>query len=92
MTIIKNEKINEHLKGLEGWELRDKEIHTNFKRKDFIDSIGFVSRIALLAERADHHPDILVQYNKVDITLSTHSEGGVTEKDIKLAGEIEEVK
>ena len=92
MAILEKEKINEHLKNLEGWEFRDKEIHKNFKRKDFVDSIGFVSRIALLAERADHHPDIMVRYNKVDITLSTHSEGGVTEKDIKLAGEIEEVK
>ena len=50
---------------------------------------GFVNKVALLSEMADHHPDILIRWNKVSITLSTHSEGGITEKDVSLAGEIE---
>ncbi len=52
--------------------------------------MGFVTKVGILAERVDHHPDILIEYSKVTITLSTHSEGGLTEKDFSLAGEIEE--
>ena len=92
MTVLQENEIKDKLKDLDGWEVDGNKIKKMFKRKNFVDSIGFVSQIALLAERADHHPDILVQYNKVNITLSTHSEGGITEKDINLAGEIEQVK
>jgi 4a-hydroxytetrahydrobiopterin dehydratase len=92
MTVLADNDIKDKLKKLDGWKLDGNAIKKEYKRKDFVDSIGFVSKIALLAERADHHPDLLVQYNKVNITLSTHSEGGVTEKDLNLAGEIEQVK
>lgn len=92
MTVLADNDIKDKLKKLDGWKLEGNAIKKEYKRKDFVDSIGFVSKIALLAERADHHPDLLVQYNKVNITLSTHSEGGVTEKDLNLAGEIEQVK
>lgn len=51
--------------------------------------MGLVNKIALLSERADHHPDLLIRWNKVSVALSTHSEGGITEKDLSLAGEIE---
>ena len=60
-----------------------------FKFPSFRDSIVFVNRIATLADEADHHPDILVQYKKVHITLSTHSAGGITEKDLKLAEQLD---
>ena len=53
--------------------------------------MGFVTKVAILAESVDHHPDILIEYSKVTITLSTHSEGGLTEKDFNLASEIEDV-
>jgi 4a-hydroxytetrahydrobiopterin dehydratase len=52
--------------------------------------MGFVNRVAEAAEAADHHPDIKISYNKVKMSLSTHSEGGVTEKDFELAGKIDE--
>ena len=51
--------------------------------------MGLVNKIALLSERADHHPDLLIRWNKVSVALSTHSEGGITEKDLSLAEEIE---
>ncbi len=54
-----------------------------------MDAIGFVNRIAQAAEKAGHHPDITINYNVVSIALSTHSEGGVTEKDFELAKEID---
>jgi len=52
---------------------------------DFSDSMGFVTRVALAAEKADHHPDIDIRWNRVSLTLSTHSEGGLTQKDLDLA-------
>ena len=89
MPLLNDTQISENLSGLEGWERSGNEIVKSYKLKDFIASIGFVNKIAILAEKADHHPDILIQYSSVKITLSTHSEGGITEKDFNLAAEIE---
>ena len=91
MALLTDADIEERLKGLNGWEHKSGEIAKLYKLKNYIESVGFVNKAALLAERADHHPDILLQYNKVTITLSTHSEGGITDKDINLAAEIEGV-
>ena len=60
-------------------------IHKSFKFKDFIEAFGFMSQSALIAEKMDHHPEWANVYNKVEVTLTTHSAGGVTEKDIILA-------
>ena len=70
---------------LSGWELKDGQISKLYKFKDFLEAMVFVSRVAQLAEAQDHHPDILIRYNKVTLTLSTHSAGGLTEKDFALA-------
>jgi 4a-hydroxytetrahydrobiopterin dehydratase len=67
------------------WERRGTEIRRTFEFKGFPGSIGFVNRVARAAERSDHHPDIDVRWNKVTLALSTHSEGGITEKDFSLA-------
>lgn len=91
MALLSDADIQERLKGLDGWERKGNEIAKLYKLKNYIESVGFVNKTALLAERADHHPDIILQYNKVTITLSTHSEGGLTEKDFNLAAEIEGV-
>ena len=89
MALLNDTEINNNLANLNGWERSGNEIVKSFKLSNFIASIGFVNKIATLAEKADHHPDILIQYSTVKITLSTHSDGGLTEKDFKLAGEIE---
>lgn len=89
MALLSQNEIDEKLKGLEGWEQSNSEISKKFTNKDFVGSIGFVTRVAVLAEKADHHPDILIEYKNVTLTLSTHSEGGLTEKDFNLAGQIE---
>lgn len=89
MALLNETEINNNLASLDGWERAGNEIVKSFKLSNFIASIGFVNKIAILAEKADHHPDILVQYSTVKITLSTHSDGGLTEKDFNLAGEIE---
>ncbi len=89
--LLTQESITKKLQSLQGWEQSGSEIEKQFKFKSFIESIGFVNKVALLSEKADHHPDILIQYSKVKITLSTHNEGGITDKDFSLATEIEEV-
>jgi 4a-hydroxytetrahydrobiopterin dehydratase len=60
-------------------------IHKSFKFADFNEAWGFMTRVAMAAEKADHHPEWSNVYNKVEVTLSTHDAGGVTDKDIKLA-------
>jgi len=80
------------LSGLKGWKPVDGRdaIAKSFKFADFNAAFGFMSRVALMAEKSDHHPEWFNVYNKVDITLSTHDAGGVTEKDIALAKFIEQ--
>jgi 4a-hydroxytetrahydrobiopterin dehydratase len=89
MTLLSESEIHKHLSNLEGWKLKGNEITKTYNHTDFIDSISFVSRVAILAEKANHHPDILIQYNKVTLTLSTHREGGLTENDFNLAKKID---
>ena len=69
------------LQSLQGWTLDGDAIRKQFTFKDFLEAIAFVNRLAPEAERADHHPDILINYKRVTLTYSTHSEGGLTEKD-----------
>ena len=68
-----------------GWEVDDGAMRRTFEFDDFVGSVGFVIRVALLAEKANHHPDIDIRWNEVTLTLSTHSEGGLTEKDSDLS-------
>lgn len=72
------------------WEREGDAITRELRFDDFLAAVAFVNRVAEAAQDADHHPDILVYgYNKVRLTLSTHSEGGVTERDFELASEID---
>ena len=75
------------LSGLAGWsELSGRDaIAKSFKFKTFSEAFGFMARVALAAEKLDHHPEWTNVYNKVDVVLSTHSAGGLTELDVKLA-------
>jgi 4a-hydroxytetrahydrobiopterin dehydratase len=72
---------------LAGWSEVDGRdaIKKNFKFKDFNEAFGFMTRVALVAEKMDHHPEWFNVYNRVEVTLSTHDAGGVTKKDIALA-------
>lgn len=84
------QQINEELKGLNEWEFSysDNSIVKKFQFNDFKESMKFVNKVAELAEENEHHPDILINYSIVKIILTTHSEDGITNKDIKLAKEI----
>ena len=71
----------------EGWMLEDggKALLRTFKFKDFSEAFGFLARVALEAEKADHHPEFTSVWNRVDFRLTSHDAGGVTERDVKLA-------
>jgi 4a-hydroxytetrahydrobiopterin dehydratase len=73
--------VDQRMKDLRGWTLQGNEIVKQYTFKNFPEAIAFVSRLAPEAEAADHHPDILVNYKRVTLTYSTHSEGGLTDKD-----------
>jgi 4a-hydroxytetrahydrobiopterin dehydratase len=83
------DEVKARLKDLPGWERDGDEIEKKFSFDNFKTSMAFVNRVAELAEAADHHPDISIKYNRVKLTLSTHSEGGVTEKDFALAAQLD---
>ncbi|MGH9024519.1 MAG: 4a-hydroxytetrahydrobiopterin dehydratase, partial [Acidimicrobiia bacterium] len=73
-----------------GWELRPgPEIEKTFELPSFPDAIAFVGRIAEQAEAADHHPDLDIRYRKVRVALTTHDQGGVTQKDLDMADAVE---
>ncbi len=89
MAKLNPEQIAERLKALPGWEYKNNAISKMFKFKEFLHGIGFVQRVAEIAEAADHHPDITINYTRVTFSCTTHDAGGVTDKDFKLAADIE---
>jgi 4a-hydroxytetrahydrobiopterin dehydratase len=89
MAKLSRDEITAGLRPLAGWEYRDGAIRKLYRFNQFMDGIDFVTRVAEIAEAADHHPDIAVNYTRVTFSCSTHSEGGVTQKDIDLATNIE---
>ncbi len=91
MTRLSADQIRDGLAELPAWEVVDGSIATEYRFDDFRQAVAFVVRVAFEAEAADHHPDIDVRYNRVRLTLSTHSAGGVTDKDVALAAVIQGV-
>ncbi len=92
MKLNKSE-IEDRLKNLIGW-IYDEGVNAivkDFKFKNFSEAMSFVLRVAFEAEKLDHHPDILIEYNRVRLLLKTHSEGGLTEKDFELASRVEKI-
>ena len=75
------------MKSVPGWVLRSQTVRRKFIFVGFVEAIEFVNRVSRVAERADHHPDIDIRWNKVTLTLTTHSEGGLTGKDFQAARE-----
>ena len=89
MSLLSDDEIGRQLKTIRGWHQSDKEIRKTFEFGDFVHAMGFVQSVALLAEKMNHHPDIDIRWNKVTFVLSTHSAGGLTDKDFNLAKQIE---
>ena len=88
MALLNEKQIVAQLKSVKGWKRIEDEIQRTFVHKDFVHAMGFVQSMALLAEKMNHHPDIDIRWNKVTLTLSTHSAGGLTDKDFLLAKQI----
>ena len=86
--LLPQTEIDPMLAALDGWSQDGNEIRRTFVLPSFPAALMFASAVGQLAERADHHPDILITYRKVTLTLSTHSAGGLTEKDFSLAAQI----
>jgi 4a-hydroxytetrahydrobiopterin dehydratase len=91
MALLDDAEIDERLGSLEGWKRgAGSEIERALEFPNFAAAIAFIDRVAELAETANHHPDILLHgWNKVRLTLSTHSQGGLTGADFALAGQID---
>jgi 4a-hydroxytetrahydrobiopterin dehydratase len=86
---LDDQEIEERLADLEGWERAGDSIRKQFKQKDFVGSIELVNRMVDPAEEMNHHPDLEISWNTVTVSLSTHSEGGLTDNDFELARRID---
>ncbi|NQX89242.1 MAG: 4a-hydroxytetrahydrobiopterin dehydratase [Halioglobus sp.] len=82
------DSIQHRLVELANWTLKDGKLHCEITFDDFIDAFGFMSRVALLAEASNHHPEWSNVYNRVEIFLTTHDAGGLTDRDFQLAEHI----
>jgi 4a-hydroxytetrahydrobiopterin dehydratase len=90
MALMDDEQINQALESLPHWQREGDSITRAVEAPSFIEGIELVNTVAHAAEAADHHPDIDIRWRTVTFTLSTHSEGGLTEKDFALAGQIDD--
>lgn len=89
MALLSDSEIEERLAGLSGWERRGGAIVKEFERDDFVGSVKFVDSLVGPAEEMNHHPDLEISWSTVTVSLSTHSEGGLTANDFDLAGKID---
>lgn len=85
------EHIAQKLLQIPAWKLVGDSLLRTFEFNDFVDAMAFVNKVAQVAETLEHHPDIAIAYNKVTLTLSTHSAGGLTQKDFDLARAIDSI-
>jgi 4a-hydroxytetrahydrobiopterin dehydratase len=85
MSLLSDNEVDGFIESHAEWTRSGAEITRTYEFDDFNGSMGFVTRVSLEAEKANHHPDIDIRWNKVTLTLSTHSEGGLTAKDVELA-------
>jgi len=91
MAVLTDEQVDAALPDLAGWERVDNALRRSVKFPSFLEGIEAVRRIADRAEAADHHPDIDIRWRTVTFVLSTHSEGGITQNDLALAKEIDQI-
>ena len=89
MDTLSQDQVAAALADLDGWEFADGALVRTFRFADFVHAIGFVEHLAEVAEQQQHHPDIDIRYNKVTLRLSSHDAGGVTSRDVRLAGAVQ---
>jgi 4a-hydroxytetrahydrobiopterin dehydratase len=88
---LSEQQIAAELQKLGGWTVENGNLHRVFEFKDFSQAFGFMTRVALAAEKMDHHPDWSNSWNKVTVDLATHSAGGITKNDFDLAEKIHQI-
>ena len=93
MTITKatESEIQKAMAELGSWTLQNGKLHREYRFRDFVQAFGFMTQVALLVERADHHPEWFNVYNRVVVDLTTHEAGGITQKDLDLARQMEQI-
>jgi 4a-hydroxytetrahydrobiopterin dehydratase len=91
MATLTPEQVATEIAATPGWQVSDGALTRTVTRKDFRDALLYVNTVGFLAEQAEHHPDILISWNAVTLTLVTHSEGGLTQKDFDLARQINDL-
>lgn len=89
MALLNDDEIEAKLAELDNWERRDNAITKAFDRGDFVGSVRFVDSLVAPAEDMGHHPDLAISWSTVTVTISTHSEGGLTAADFELAAKID---
>jgi len=90
-TVLAGAELLQALQNLPGWNLHGNAIERVFDFPNFVEAMGFVNRIAEAAEAMNHHPDITINYNKVKLSLISHDSGGITQRDLRMAGKINEI-
>ena len=88
-ALLSAPELQKHLKALTGWSHADKRLTKTFKFGNYYETMAFVNAIAYIAHRQDHHPDLSVHYNRVEVVYSTHDAGGVTLNDCICAAKVE---
>jgi len=89
MALLSDDDIKERLKELDGWRQRGEYIVKSFDRGDFVGSVKFIDSLVEPAEEMNHHPDIAISWSQVEVAISTHAEGGLTENDFELARKVD---
>jgi 4a-hydroxytetrahydrobiopterin dehydratase len=89
LSLLSDVDVADRLRALPGWERSGDTIHKHYRFPSFMQAVAFVNQVAEKAEALDHHPDITIEYTKVTLTLSTDNEGGLTERDFRLAERID---
>ena len=90
-TVLSDSEIQQALPSLPGWKRNGNTIERAFQFGNFVQAMDFVNQIAEAAEAVNHHPDIHISYNKVTLVLVSHDSGGVTQRDVRMAGKINEI-
>lgn len=89
MALLEDAEVEERLASLPGWQRSGAAIEKDFKREDFVGSVRFVDSLVAPAEAMNHHPDLSISWDTVTVSLSSHSEGGLTAADFELAAKID---
>ncbi len=90
-TVLTGPEISTALASLPGWKVSGSAIQRDYEFPNFVQAMEFVNRVAEAAEAVNHHPDITINYNRVRLSLTSHDSGGITQRDIRMAGKLNEL-